>query len=192
MLIWAGNWVCTISLLGHIIFLIFSSFLFLSSWGFMLNYIWHTYYSPCFQLSSNSRNSLDHDGLRYHLKVSYFCFQCLVCITLVYKHSTTLVQGKIKSLESQLSDALHFSESRSTFSSESGSGPGLPSISRASGDGMDSSAVTKKLEEELKKRDALIEVCTDLAFCLMRISRPLFCGWFLSMKGKFSYQRKRV
>ncbi|EXC14623.1 Geminivirus Rep-interacting motor protein [Morus notabilis] len=67
------------------------------------------------------------------------------------------LQGKIKSLESQLSDALHSSESRSTFSSESGSGPGLPSISRASGDGMDSSAVTKKLEEELKKRDALIE-----------------------------------
>jgi len=32
--------------------------------------------------------------------------------------------------------------------------------SKATGDGMDSSAVSKKLEEELKKRDALIEVCS--------------------------------
>ena len=31
---------------------------------------------------------------------------------------------------------------------------------KSTGDGMDSSAVTKKLEEELKKRDALIEVCS--------------------------------
>lgn len=32
--------------------------------------------------------------------------------------------------------------------------------SKATGDSMDSSAVSKKLEEELKKRDALIEVCS--------------------------------
>lgn len=65
------------------------------------------------------------------------------------------LQGKIKSLESQLNDVLNSRESRSTFSS--GSGPGVPSILRATGDGMDSSTVSKKLEEELKKRDALIE-----------------------------------
>ncbi|KAJ4714545.1 Kinesin-like protein [Melia azedarach] len=53
------------------------------------------------------------------------------------------LQAKIKSIESQLNEALHSSKVRS------GSEP--------TGDGMDSSAVTKKLEEELKKRDALIE-----------------------------------
>lgn len=67
------------------------------------------------------------------------------------------MQGKIKSLESELNDVLNSRESRSTFSSESG--PGVPSIPRATGDVMDSSTVSKKLEEELKKRDALIEVC---------------------------------
>ncbi|KAJ6739901.1 KINESIN-LIKE PROTEIN KIN-14A-RELATED [Salix purpurea] len=65
------------------------------------------------------------------------------------------LQAKIKSMESQLNEALRSSEARSTFGSESG--PVISSISKATGDGMDSSAVTKKLEEELKKRDALIE-----------------------------------
>ncbi|XP_031287639.1 kinesin-like protein KIN-14B isoform X2 [Pistacia vera] len=65
------------------------------------------------------------------------------------------LQAKIKNIESQLNEALHSSEVRST----PGSAPGhaLSSISKATEDGMDSSAVTKKLEEELKKRDALIE-----------------------------------
>ncbi|KAJ6288277.1 hypothetical protein OIU76_024293, partial [Salix suchowensis] len=58
-------------------------------------------------------------------------------------------------MELQLNEALRSSEARSTFGSESG--PVISSISKATGDGMDSSAVTKKLEEELKKRDALIE-----------------------------------
>ncbi|CAK7339628.1 unnamed protein product [Dovyalis caffra] len=58
-------------------------------------------------------------------------------------------QAKIKSMESQLNEA------RSAFGSEPG--PVIPSISKTTGDGMDSSAVAKKLEEELKKRDALIE-----------------------------------
>ncbi|KAJ6915789.1 Kinesin-like protein KIN-14A [Populus alba x Populus x berolinensis] len=65
------------------------------------------------------------------------------------------LQAQIKSMESQLNEALHLREARSTFGSESG--PVISSISKATGDGMDSSAVTKKLEEELKKRDALIE-----------------------------------
>lgn len=56
----------------------------------------------------------------------------------------------MKSIESQLS------ETRSIDNSESG--PSSLFVSKATGDGMDSSAVTKKLEEELKKRDALIEV----------------------------------
>ncbi|XP_059439959.1 kinesin-like protein KIN-14B [Corylus avellana] len=63
-------------------------------------------------------------------------------------------QAKIKSIESQLNEALHSAETRSTGSE----GPGVLSP-KATGDGLDSSAVTvtKKLEEELKKRDALIE-----------------------------------
>lgn len=60
------------------------------------------------------------------------------------------------SLESQVNEAVRSGESKS-FSSEMGSG--VSTISTTAADGMDSSAVTKKLEEELKKRDALIEVC---------------------------------
>ncbi|KAH7520460.1 hypothetical protein FEM48_Zijuj08G0146200 [Ziziphus jujuba var. spinosa] len=60
------------------------------------------------------------------------------------------LQAKIKGIESQLNEALRSSEVRPTLSSESGPG--------TTGDGMDSSTVTKKLEEELKKRDALIEL----------------------------------
>ncbi|XP_065873020.1 kinesin-like protein KIN-14B isoform X2 [Euphorbia lathyris] len=58
------------------------------------------------------------------------------------------LQAKIKNMESQLNEAR-------SFGSEPG--PGVSSISQATGDGMDSSVVIKKLEEELKKRDALIE-----------------------------------
>ncbi|KAF5454413.1 hypothetical protein F2P56_024081, partial [Juglans regia] len=65
------------------------------------------------------------------------------------------LQAKIRSIESQLNEALHPTEARSKSGSE---GPGVLS-SNATVDGIDSSAVTvtKKLEEELKKRDALIE-----------------------------------
>ncbi|KAM6577623.1 hypothetical protein CsatB_029460 [Cannabis sativa] len=59
------------------------------------------------------------------------------------------LQAKIKSLES------HLNEARSTFSSESGTR--ASSISKETGESVDSSTVTRKLEEELKKRDALIE-----------------------------------
>ncbi|XP_044501991.1 kinesin-like protein KIN-14B [Mangifera indica] len=65
------------------------------------------------------------------------------------------LQAKIKNIESQLNEALHSSEVRSTPGSAPG--PAVSSISKATEDGIDSSAVTKKLEEELKKRDALIE-----------------------------------
>ncbi|TKY58711.1 Kinesin protein KCA1 [Spatholobus suberectus] len=65
------------------------------------------------------------------------------------------LQAKIRTLETQLNEAIKSSESRSTFVSEPESA--ALSNSRPTGDGMDSSAVTKKLEEELKKRDALIE-----------------------------------
>ncbi|XP_022741785.1 kinesin-like protein KIN-14B [Durio zibethinus] len=66
------------------------------------------------------------------------------------QHDSTIqtLQAKLKSLESQLNEAKSFSsEMRSGFST----------ITKTAADGMDSSAVTKKLEEELKKRDALIE-----------------------------------
>ncbi|KAK8686850.1 hypothetical protein V6N13_085687, partial [Hibiscus sabdariffa] len=76
-------------------------------------------------------------------------------VTLVDKHkiekeqnSQLRNQAKLRSLESQLNEA-------KSFSSEKGSG--VSTISKAAADGIDSSAVTKKLEEELKKRDALIE-----------------------------------
>ncbi|XWS41648.1 hypothetical protein CRYUN_Cryun17cG0100400 [Craigia yunnanensis] len=64
------------------------------------------------------------------------------------------LQAKLKCLESQLNEAIRSSEAKS-LSSEMGSG--VSTISRTAADGMDSLAVTKKLEEELKKRDALIE-----------------------------------
>ncbi|XP_054824002.1 kinesin-like protein KIN-14B isoform X2 [Prosopis cineraria] len=65
------------------------------------------------------------------------------------------LQDKIKALERQLHEAIKSSEDRSTFVTEPESG--ASSNSKAAGDGVDSSAVTRKLEEELKKRDALIE-----------------------------------
>ncbi|XP_038998363.1 kinesin-like protein KIN-14B isoform X2 [Hibiscus syriacus] len=65
-----------------------------------------------------------------------------------YDSTIQTLQAKFKSLESQLSDA-------KSFSSEKGSV--VSTISKAAADGMDSSDVAKKLEEELKKRDALIE-----------------------------------
>ncbi|KAK3019327.1 hypothetical protein RJ639_003701 [Escallonia herrerae] len=66
------------------------------------------------------------------------------------------LQADIKSIESQLNEALHSSEAKSTISSASKTG--TQSISNAAAEGIDSVAVTKKLEEELLKRDALIEV----------------------------------
>ncbi|KAK9284193.1 hypothetical protein L1049_023362 [Liquidambar formosana] len=65
------------------------------------------------------------------------------------------LQAKIKSMELQLNEALHSSEASAKVGTESGSG--VLSSPNATGDGMDSLAVTKKLEEELLKRDALIE-----------------------------------
>ncbi|OUZ99796.1 Kinesin [Macleaya cordata] len=66
------------------------------------------------------------------------------------------LQAKVKSIESQLNEALHSSDARSTVGSESGS-IGVLSSSMATGDDANSPAVTRKLEEELSKRDALIE-----------------------------------
>lgn len=60
------------------------------------------------------------------------------------------MQSKVKDLESQLSEALKSDMSRSRNPSEPQPIAAVNTI--------DSSAVTKKLEEELKKRDALIEV----------------------------------
>ncbi|KAK8533806.1 hypothetical protein V6N13_028507 [Hibiscus sabdariffa] len=66
-----------------------------------------------------------------------------------YDSTIQTLQEKLKNLESQLNEAK---------SSSSEKGSGVSTISKAAAaDGMDSSAVTKKLEEELKKRDALIE-----------------------------------
>lgn len=73
----------------------------------------------------------------------------------IQQRDTTIqtLQAKIESIESRRNEALH-SDARSIGSE----GSGLLSPS-ATGDGIHSSAVTvtKKLEEELKKRDALIE-----------------------------------
>ncbi|KAI4328137.1 hypothetical protein L6164_020518 [Bauhinia variegata] len=65
------------------------------------------------------------------------------------------LQAKIRTLETQLNEAVQSSETRSKLGTELDSA--AISDSRPSGAGMDSSVVTKKLEEELKKRDALIE-----------------------------------
>ncbi|KAI8030343.1 Kinesin-like protein KIN-14A [Camellia lanceoleosa] len=61
------------------------------------------------------------------------------------------LQAKLKNIESQLNEALHARELG--LDSKAVAQP----IFKAAGDGMDSVTVTKKLEEELLKRDALIE-----------------------------------
>ncbi|KAL3838647.1 hypothetical protein ACJIZ3_023238 [Penstemon smallii] len=66
-----------------------------------------------------------------------------------------MLQAKLKSIESQLNEALL---SRETSSANGyGSHSAEQTSNKATGDSVDSAAVTKKLEEELKKRDALIE-----------------------------------
>ncbi|KAF7129932.1 hypothetical protein RHSIM_Rhsim10G0172400 [Rhododendron simsii] len=62
------------------------------------------------------------------------------------------LQAKLQSIESQLNEALHARQLGSD--SKSVAQP----IPKAAGGAMDSIAVTKKLEEELLKRDALIEI----------------------------------
>ncbi|XP_028769402.1 kinesin-like protein KIN-14B isoform X2 [Neltuma alba] len=70
---------------------------------------------------------------------------------LIQQQDSTIqsLQDKVKALERQLHKAIK----------SSGTGPdsGTSSNAKAAGDGVDSSAATKRLEEELKKRDALIE-----------------------------------
>ncbi|XP_059624154.1 kinesin-like protein KIN-14B [Cornus florida] len=65
------------------------------------------------------------------------------------------LQDKLRSIESQLNESRHSSEGRLMMGSESKHV--AQSIPKAAGDGLDSAVVTKKLEEELIKRDALIE-----------------------------------
>ncbi|KAM3194330.1 hypothetical protein ACQJBY_070790 [Aegilops geniculata] len=64
------------------------------------------------------------------------------------------LQAKLKSIESQLNDALNSSDARSTIGSESASVISTPKMMESTAE---SSSVTKRLEEELAKRDALIE-----------------------------------
>ncbi|KAL2349023.1 hypothetical protein Fmac_003023 [Flemingia macrophylla] len=66
------------------------------------------------------------------------------------------LQAKMESLEVQLNEALISSNTRLNVGLETVSR--ALSNSRTTGDDMDSFAVAKKLEEELKKRDALIEM----------------------------------
>lgn len=72
------------------------------------------------------------------------------------------VQAKLKNVESQLNEALLINETRTTNGSVSQAEE--HSSNKATGDDMDSAVVTKRLEDELKKRDALIEVL-DRANC---------------------------
>lgn len=65
------------------------------------------------------------------------------------------LQAKLKSIEAQLNVAVQSSEAKSIVVADSRSVP--QSLPSGTGEGMDSVAVTKKLEEELLKRDALIE-----------------------------------
>ncbi|KAL0423154.1 UNVERIFIED_CONTAM: Kinesin-like protein KIN-14B [Sesamum radiatum] len=66
-----------------------------------------------------------------------------------------MLQAKLRSVESQLNEALLSNETRTA----NGSGPqtGEQTSNKTTADDMDSTAVTKRLEDELKKRDALIE-----------------------------------
>ncbi|CAL5323750.1 unnamed protein product [Camellia sinensis] len=71
----------------------------------------------------------------------------------IQQHDSTIqtLQAKLKNIESQLNEALHARELG--LDSKAVAQP----IFKAAGDDMDSVTVTKKLEEELLKRDALIE-----------------------------------
>ena len=89
-----------------------------------------------------------------------------LCILLCF---SSLNQVKIKTLETELREALGSSKS-TTLVSEPESA--ALSDSRPTGDG---TVVTKKLEEELKKRDALIEVCYTLQLCLIEAVYQLIC-----------------
>ncbi|KAF7809357.1 kinesin-like protein KIN-14B [Senna tora] len=71
------------------------------------------------------------------------------------------LQAKIRTLETQLNEALTSNETKLTFDLELNSR--ALSNSKATTDGVDSSTLTKKLEEELKKRDALIELAPEFA-----------------------------
>ncbi|XP_010277484.1 PREDICTED: kinesin-like protein KIN-14B isoform X1 [Nelumbo nucifera] len=64
------------------------------------------------------------------------------------------LQAKIMSIELQLNETLRSADARSAIGSES---TGVLPTTKSTGDSNDSSAVTKKLEEELSKRDVLIE-----------------------------------
>ncbi|PUZ61319.1 hypothetical protein GQ55_4G267100 [Panicum hallii var. hallii] len=64
------------------------------------------------------------------------------------------LQAKLKTIESQLNEALNASDARSTIGSEATSVISSPKVTESTAD---SSSVTKRLEEELAKRDALIE-----------------------------------
>lgn len=65
------------------------------------------------------------------------------------------LQAKIKSIELQLNEVVHSNDSRTTAQSDSRNGVASSTMSLE--DTAHSSMVTKKLEEELAKRDALIE-----------------------------------
>lgn len=71
----------------------------------------------------------------------------------IQQHDSTIqtLQAKLKNIESQLNEALRARELGLDLKAAA------QPIFKAAGDGMDSVTVTKKLEEELLKRDALIE-----------------------------------
>ncbi|KAL3036685.1 hypothetical protein AAZX31_01G023000 [Glycine max] len=104
---------------------------------------------------------LKQDGLRLKQALKDANDQCALLFNEVqkaWKVSSALqtdLKAKIGSLEIQLNEALKSSNTGSNVGPETLSG--TLSNPRTTGDGTDSSAVTKKLEEELKKRDALIE-----------------------------------
>lgn len=94
------------------------------------------------------------------------------------------LQAKLKSIESQLNEALNASDARSTIGSESASVISSPKITESTADSL---SVTKRLEEELAKRDALIEVLINTPWDLSSLSitcstlnacnlRSLFCS----------------
>lgn len=77
-----------------------------------------------------------------------------------------LIKAKIGSLEQQLNEAPSSAKSRQ--------GSVAQSNLKLAEDNVDSSAVTKKLEEELLKRDALIEVCCIFFWALIQVDCILF------------------
>lgn len=105
--------------------------------------------------------------------------------SLVESNSFHNLQAKLKSIESQLNEALNASDARSTIGSESASVISTPKMMESTAD---SSSVTKRLEEELAKRDALIEVLILYVAFFHQSSLCIVCSTSMHVSVRFLFE----